>query len=280
VLLEDTFDLWLYTTVGSAQVIYGDASEKFLMTTFGLAGGITASGGVFEWVAKLGDTSASFLRASTVMESTGSGGDQLGGTCTTYLTSSDLSDSSNPLLAGGFLRSLDFDHRIDATDNATAWHEGIRFVSQIPNSGSPGGVADVGSSVVGVIITVPESTSPSDGLYHNNDGTFAFGRWAIYVEQGETHLRRTEFTSTLDLGKALVRFDQNDDNAPFHELEGRHDNNPVTPNCNLADNDTGGVVVGPKANDWSWLGMYQVYVIDVSGHIASGHYWVPLYEAI
>ena len=278
-LVEDTFDVWVLSKTGAAQINYGADTEIFFMSTFNVTGGVQTDG-VFNWVAKMGDVTATFLKASTIMEATGDGGDQLGGTCATFLTSSDTSDQSNPLLAGGILNSIKLDHAMDSTDAATGWHQGVTFEIQIPASGSPGGVADIGSSAVGAIINVPESYSAADGLYHNNDGTFSFGRWAFYVEAGESHLRRTEFTSVGNLGKALIRLDQNDADQPFYEIEGNYGGDPVTPDGNLCTTNLGSSVIGPLDTTWSFLGMYQVYVIDVIGTITNGRYWVPLYQAV
>lgn len=277
--VDTSYDLTFYSNTGGAWVIWGADSETFRFDATSITGGNTESGGLIASAVRTGSQSSVFKTTSTVQESVGNGGDQLGGTAHLYRTYSNLGDFSNPLLAAGVLTSSRFDHRMDATDSTTAWHEAIRVDYIIPSSGG-GGVNDQGSSAYGAYVDIPESISAGDGLYHNNDGTFTFSRWAFYVAGGESHFRRTEFTGPSDLGKALVRLDQNDNVAPFYELDGREDNNPATPNCNLTTTNVGSAVIGPLDTTWSFLGMYQVYVIDAAAAIPSGHYWVPLYEAV
>ena len=274
--VDASYDFSIVSFTGAANFEWGASTEYFTFDAGKITGGNTDTDGLLRVIGKSG-LQASVLQGTALsIESVGGGGDQLGGIAHQYKTTS-TGGSSNPLLAGGGLTSINFEHSMDATDAPTSLHEALHIGYLIPDSG--GGLHNVGASAFGVYVDIPESKTIG-GLYSNNDGTFAFYRWAFWVEAGESHLRRTEFEGPGDLDKALVRFNQVDNNAPFHELQGRWDVTPATPDCNLADNDTGGVVVGPKANDWTWLGMYQVYVIDVAGHIGSGHYWVPLYEAI
>lgn len=277
--VDASFDYAIFSRTGGGQIAWGSPTEVFHFDTNNLTPGLTSPTGVRRDSIKVASAGALFHHTNLYQQTLAGGGDSLGGISQLYSASS-LGGSTAPLgsaTASGNMTSVKIEHGSDGLDTASSWHEAIHTEFTFVSSG--GGINDLGASAHGLYLSLPESVSPA-GLYHNNDGTFAFSRWSIYVEEGESHLRRTEFTSTTDLGKALVRFDQQDNNAPFHELEGFHGGSPTVPDCSLTQVNAGAAVVGPLDGSWNYLGMYQVYVIDRAGTIPSGHYWVPLYEAI
>ena len=190
-----------------------------------------------------------------------------------------FTSSGTGLLAGDVVSLLDLVATPDAGDNVGASFLGVNvdFASLFADG--------TGSEAYGVYVNLPEAYPGT--VYHNNDLTYETPRWAFYAEQGESRFRRTLFESQPDLGKALIHLHQADSDQPFYCAEGHALTNPVpgapggTGNINTYQGDS--VVVGPQealaiGPNWTWVGMHKVYVIDETGTLANGEYWVPLYS--
>ncbi|KKN22033.1 hypothetical protein LCGC14_0919340 [marine sediment metagenome] len=63
---------------------------------------------------------------------------------------------------------------------------------------------------------------------------------------------------------------------PFIKMNGTYA--ALKANGNVTDNDTGGAVVGPGTNVWTFNGMMKVEVGTGGGGVTAGDYWVALYS--
>jgi len=75
---------------------------------------------------------------------------------------------------------------------------------------------------------------------------------------------------------AALVIDHSAATEPFIDLDGTY--NATAANGNITDEDTGGAVVGPGTNTWTWSGMARVEVSSGGGSIPAGDYWVALYK--
>jgi hypothetical protein len=276
-VVDSSFTMAFWANTGNAALVHNSNNQSFVISpdlTTILAGGVVSDMLSITLYAEDNNATGVLVRSQTGNTSgtgVGDGGQNF---------HAEYNDGPTPtaMLTGAawYLYRADGETHLD--DAADAWEYGLSAEFTIANT--LGGIADAGCSIVGVYSNVPETYDAAGGAYHNNDGTYTFARWAFYAEAGESKFRRTEFEGPNDLNKPLIRMRQAAERNAFYEIHGGSHPDPVTPDGNLCQTNVGAAVVGPLNTTWSYLGMYQVYVIDSKGAIPSGHYWVPLYEAI
>jgi hypothetical protein len=165
------------------------------------------------------------------------------------------------------MRSFNAEHTTDDTDAATANHVGYRAVFSVESSGAPA-VADTGPSCYGLYVDLPETYNVNPD-YHNNDGTYTFERWAIFVNEGESSLRRVYITGPSDIDKALLHINQTDADSPFFNIEGKY--HGATP--------TGYNILGIGGTE-SIVGYFRVHIDGSFGGGPNADYWVPFYNIV
>lgn len=79
-------------------------------------------------------------------------------------------------------------------------------------------------------------------------------------------------------GIPVIYVDQADDDQPFYTLAGK---SAAGDSYNLSSaTGSSGTVTGPEDDAWEFIGMHRVGIVDASGVLTEGTYWVPLYVAV
>jgi hypothetical protein len=258
-----TYDI--YSDQSKVTFAFADAAaDIFLLDATGLAaaGGRTSTTGMF--ALNLPAQTHAVAQVANVWST--AAGDQLGGVAyQTNVTSGPTAGTVGPLLAAGIMTGYDSVHITNAADHVDATHQAFSASFTFTNSGG-GAVADQGPTAYGVHISMPETIETVTGHYHNNDGTYAFDRWAINVEAGESKLRRTYMTGPTTLNKAVLHINQTHTGSACIALEGISE-------AGKGKNFSTGAIGG-----FAYAGMYQITIVDpTGGGLAAGTYWVPLY---
>lgn len=273
-LVDATNDYGIASYTGNCTLVWGAADESFSFSGDGVTGGIVTTDGMVNHAFTSGDTTSLGYRLRVREATVGDGGDQLGGTGI-YINTDTINAASAPMLAGGVMRAVTTACVTDTADDATSVHTGHYSLFSFENGA---GVNDTGPTAYGLHVNMPESRD-GGGAYHNNDGTYAFDRWAIYVEAGEAQFRRTliDAAGIADIGKAMLHIHQGDEDEPFFALDG---SGAVTATLNLTDLDGVGAVEGPKVDAWTFVGMYRIEIVDDNTVLTDGDYWAPLFTPV
>jgi len=254
----------IYTAQTIVEFTFKDNTiDKFWLNSTGISDGRRSTDGMLA----LSFPTQSHAVAQMISSWSAAGGsDKLGGIAyKTTVTSGPTAGTVGPLVAAGVMTGYEAAHATNKDDAATSTHRSFYSAFTFTNSGG-GAVADEGGTAYGLHINMPETIENTTGHYHNNDGTYAFDRWAINVEAGESKLRRTLIEGPATLDKAVLHLNQQNTGAfPILALEGK--SAPDT----TANFDTAAIA------GFTYRGMYRVSVVDSAGTLNAGTYWVPLY---
>ena len=86
----------------------------------------------------------------------------------------------------------------------------------------------------------------------------------------------TYITARAPAADAALNIAHNVATEPFVRFTGTYA--ALKANGNVTDNDTGGAVIGPGTNTWTFKGMVKINVGSGGGGIAAGDYWIALYH--
>jgi hypothetical protein len=244
-----------------------------------VAGGITSTSGLLRHSCTFGLANSRGVWSYNDIESIGGGGDQLGGTFHKIESTSRVGSGSNPLLNTGELVSLEIFNETDTNDASAPLvdciHYGLKLSMDFENAG---GTNDGGSSARGIYIDLPE-TLDGGGVYHTNDGTYMYSRWAIMVNSGESRFRRTSFRGPTNLGKSLIDLYQRDVVEEFISFTGTSGGVTMPPPNHISTFDGASAVLSgphratPQSGFYGWL-FDSMVKIEING----AEKWIACYE--